>query len=105
MPNASHVSNAFLTFAKEAPSYQEPWLAAVKGIGAASALNDKTASLVYIGILAAARLPSGLPFHVLEAKQHGATREEIISAVLSGLPAVGNTVIEALPIALSAYDG
>lgn len=28
----------------------------------------------------------------------------MISAVLIGLPAVGNTVIEALPVALEAYD-
>jgi len=38
------------------------------------------------------------------AKTYGATREEIISAILVGLPAVGNCVVSALPIALSAYD-
>lgn len=38
------------------------------------------------------------------AKQAGATREEVISAVLVGLPAVGNTVTQVLPAALAAYD-
>ncbi len=56
-------------------------------------------------MLAAARLNSGIPFHVASAKQNGATREEIISAVLIGLPAVGNAVIQSLPVALDAFDG
>jgi len=34
----------------------------------------------------------------------GATREEIKSAVLVGMPAVGLAVTEALPIALQSYD-
>ena len=50
------------------------------------------------------RLESGLPFHVKMAKSHGATREEIISSILVGLPAAGNVVISALPIALAAFD-
>lgn len=54
--------------------------------------------------MAATRLDNGLPFHVKMAKTNGATRDEIISAILVGLPAVGNTVISALPVALEAYD-
>ncbi len=54
--------------------------------------------------MAAARLDSGLPFHVKMAKMHGATRDEVISAVLIGLPAVGNVVTASLPAVLEAYD-
>lgn len=46
----------------------------------------------------------GLPFHVKHAKSLGATREEIISAISVGLPAVGNAVIQSLPEAIKAYD-
>jgi alkylhydroperoxidase/carboxymuconolactone decarboxylase family protein YurZ len=99
-----HVSNAFKVFGEEAPAHQEAWLEAVAKIGAASKLDAKTEALVYIGILAAARLDSGLPFHVMEAKERGATRDEVIGAVLAGLPAVGNVVIQSLPVALQAYD-
>ncbi|WP_207796742.1 carboxymuconolactone decarboxylase family protein [Sphingomonas oleivorans] len=60
--------------------------------------------MVYIGILAAVRLESEIPFHVAEAKAHGASRDEVISSILAGLPAVGNAVIQALPAALAAYD-
>jgi len=100
----THISDAFQLFMKEAPAYQEAWLDAVKKLDVASKLDAKTQALVYIGILAAARLDSGLPFHVFEAKEHGATRDEVVSAVLAGLPAVGNVVIQSLPVALQAYD-
>ena len=82
-----------------------PRLGSVAGLDKASALDRKTEELAYLAVLAAQRLVSGIPFHVASAKAAGATRAEIISAVLIGLPAVGNTVIEALPVALAAFDG
>ena len=87
-----NVSPAFQAFAQEAPQHQQAWSEAVQALGAASALDDKTAALAYLAVMAAARLDSGLPFHVKMAKMHGATRDEVISAVLIGLPAVGNVV-------------
>lgn len=69
-----------------------------------SKLDKKNKELAYISVLAAVRLESGLPFHVKMAKSNGATREEIISSILVGLPAVGNTVIQSLPIAIEAFD-
>ena len=42
--------------------------------------------------------------HVQSAKQAGASREEIIGAVLVGLPAAGQAVTQVLPVALQAYD-
>jgi alkylhydroperoxidase/carboxymuconolactone decarboxylase family protein YurZ len=104
MTGDTRISNAFQMFMTQAPAHQKAWLEAVQQLGSASALDAKTGALVYIGILAATRLESGLAFHVAEAKQLGASREEIISAVLAGLPAVGNIVIQSLPVALNAYD-
>ncbi len=74
------ISPAFQSFAKEAPQQYAAWLQAVAELGKASALDAKTQSLVYIGILAAMRLEGGLAFHVQEAKAHGASRNEIIGA-------------------------
>ena len=79
-----NVSPAFQAFAQEAPQHQQAWSEAVQALGAASALDDKTAALAYLAVMAAARLDSGLPFHVKMAKMHGATRDEVISAVLIG---------------------
>ena len=98
------VSDAFETFAKEAPDAQKAWMDAVKKLDKASALDHKTEELAYLAVMAAVRLESGLPFHVKMAKNNGVTRDEIISSVLVGLPAVGNTVVQALPIALKAFD-
>jgi alkylhydroperoxidase/carboxymuconolactone decarboxylase family protein YurZ len=98
------ISNAFQTFLSEAPAHAEAWMNAVRGLDQASALDKKTEELAYIAVLAALRLTSGIPFHVKSAKLKGATREEIISAVLVGLPAAGNAVIGSLPAALEAFD-
>lgn len=104
MNDMSLVSNAFHTFMQEAPEHQKIWLDTVQKLDAVSNLDTKTAELAYIAVLAASRLESGLPFHIQHAKSLGATKEEIISAILIGLPAVGNAVIQALPIAITSYD-
>lgn len=49
-------------------------------------------------------MTGGLAFHVMMAKQVGASRDEVRDAVLVGLPAVGLAVLEALEVALNAYD-
>ena len=98
------VSNAFQTLFKEAPDQQKIWMETVKKLDGASKLDKKTEEIAYIAVLAALRLEGGLPFHVKHAKSIGATRDEIISAVLVGLPATGNVVIQALPIAVQAFD-
>ena len=99
----SRVSDSFQTFLREAPGHARAWAEAVQGLGAASALDEKTGALVYLAVLAALRLESGIPFHAAHARAAGATREEVVSAVLAGLPAAGNQVVAALPAALDAY--
>ena len=98
------VSDAFKSFMSEAPGHAQAWLAAVQALDQASALDKKTEELAYLAVLAALRLEGGLAFHVQTAKQAGASRDEIISAVLIGLPAAGNQVVQVLPAALAAYD-
>ena len=101
---SSLVSKAFQTFMSEAPQHAQAWGAMTQGLGNASALDKKTAALAYLSVLAALRLESGIPFHAQSAKQEGASREEIISAILVGLPAAGHVVTQALPVAITAYD-
>lgn len=96
------ISNAFQTFMSEAPQHAQAWGAMVQGLANASALDKKTSTLAYLAVLAALCLESGIPFHVQTAKQLGASREEVISAILVGLPAVGHGVTQVLPIAV--YD-
>jgi alkylhydroperoxidase/carboxymuconolactone decarboxylase family protein YurZ len=98
------ISNAFQTFLKEAPDHSEAWAQAVRTLDQASALDKKTAELAYLAVLAVLRMESGVPFHVRSAKAAGASRLEVISALLIGLPAAGQIVVQVLPAALAAYD-
>jgi alkylhydroperoxidase/carboxymuconolactone decarboxylase family protein YurZ len=98
------VSNAFQIFLTEAPEHAQAWAAAVRGLAGARALDRKTAELAYLAVLAALRLESGVPFHVQSAKKAGASRNEVISAILVGLPAAGHRVTQVLPLAIAAYD-
>jgi alkylhydroperoxidase/carboxymuconolactone decarboxylase family protein YurZ len=101
---ASGVSQAFQLFLDAAPRHSGAWMAAVQGLDAASALEKKIGHLAYLAVLAALRMESGVPFHVKLAKAAGASRDEVISAVLVGLPAAGLGVPQALPAAIGAYD-
>ena len=98
------VSQAFKMFFEEAPQHATAWMEMVQQTAANSALDNKTQTLASISVLAAMRLISGIPFHVQHAKQAGASREEVISAILVGLPAAGHVVTQALPVAVEAYD-
>ena len=99
-----NVSDAFQVFLTQTPDHARVWMEAVKGLDEASALDDLMAEIAYVAVLSALRMTSGIPFHVSAAKALGATREQIASAVLLGLPAAGNAVTQSLPVALDAYD-
>jgi len=98
------ISKAFQSFGKEAPVASEAWMRLVQQLSDSSALDKKTKGLAYLAVLAALRLESGVPFHVRQVKECGVTREEVISAILVGLPAAGHAVTQVLPAALEAFD-
>jgi alkylhydroperoxidase/carboxymuconolactone decarboxylase family protein YurZ len=98
------ISKAFQVFLDRAPKHAGAWMAAVQALGEASVLDKKTSALAYLAVLAALRLDSGVPFHVKLAKHTGASRDEVISALLVGLPAAGNGIMQSLPAAIEAYD-
>jgi alkylhydroperoxidase/carboxymuconolactone decarboxylase family protein YurZ len=98
------ISEAFRVFLEESPKHAQAWMGAVRELGASSALDEKTQTLAYLAVLAALRLESGVPFHAAHAKAAGASRDEVISAVLVGLPAAGHAVTQSLPAAIRAYD-
>jgi len=100
----SLISDAFRTFMTEAPEHAGAWGAMVQELAKASALDTKTSALVYLAVLATLQVESGVPYHVKCAKDAGASREEVISALLVGLPAAGHRVTQVLPAAIAAYD-
>lgn len=98
------ISQAFQTFMSEAPEHAKAWGEMAQSLSQASALDPKSSALAYLAVLAALRMESGIPFHVKAAKAAGASREEIISAILIGLPAAGHVVTQALPAAITTFD-
>ncbi|TQJ92609.1 carboxymuconolactone decarboxylase family protein [Streptomyces sp. SLBN-31] len=98
------VSQAFEVFETEATGHAGAWMNATRALDEACALDPKTKNLAYLAVLAALRLESGIPFHVALAKQCGATRGEVISAILLSLQPGGHDAIACLPAALRAYD-
>lgn len=99
-----NVTNSFSLFMTETPEAGKAYMDMVMKQSQASALDKKTHELAYISVLSAIRMTSGLNFHVKSAKELGATRDEVKSAVLVGLPVAGITLVDALEIALNAYD-
>jgi alkylhydroperoxidase/carboxymuconolactone decarboxylase family protein YurZ len=98
------VSQGFLCYAQNAGEHHKAWMEAVYKFSGISKLDKKTEALAYIAVLAALRMEGGLPFHVKHAKVLGASRDEVISAILTGLPAAGNAVIQSIPTGVQAYD-
>jgi len=99
------VSKEFTLFMQKAPAHAKAWMQAAEALDTASALDKKTKELAYIAVLGATGNTSGIPFHVLSAKSHGASRQEVLSAVLIGLPAAGSVVIASFLAAVEAYGG
>ena len=99
-----NVTNSFNLFMSETPETGKAYMNMVMEQSKASTLDRKTHELAYISVLAAVRMTSGLDFHVKTVKEFGASRDEVESAVLVGLPIAGITLVDALEAALNAYD-
>ena len=96
------MAKGFELFMDEEPELAKAYGGMVMQVAKASARDQKTQELAYLAVLSAVGMTGGLGFHVTSLKKLGATREEVRSAVLVGLPAVGMTAIEALGAALAA---
>ncbi len=97
------MSEGFGILFREKPEVAQAWLESDRTLTHHSALDAKTAELAYIAVLAALGLERGLAFHTGQAQQLGATRDEVFSATLVGLPAAGARVIEALAETLRPF--
>ena len=100
----SLISEAFQTFSTEAPEHAKAWMTLVQSLSEASSLDSKARELSFLAVLAALGRTNGIPFHVKSALDKGASRDEIISAILVGLPAAGHIVTQSLPAAIQILD-
>lgn len=73
----------------EAPGVADAFFNLTAQIRAHSRLGKKQNELVLMGIFTASRALKGIVTHVQRALEAGATKEEIISAIVLALPVVG----------------
>ena len=92
-----NVTDGFEKFMKETNGVGTAFMCAVMKMAEISALDKKVHELAYISVLVTTKMYGGLPFHIAQAKQCGASEDEIKSAILLPMPVIGLQVADALP--------
>jgi alkylhydroperoxidase/carboxymuconolactone decarboxylase family protein YurZ len=91
------VTNGFEMLMKETDGVGQAFMDAIFKLTEKSALDKKTHELAYISVLVSTRMYGGLPFHIQQAIEFGASKAEIKSAMLVSMPIVGIQIADALP--------
>ena len=95
--------NPYEIFREECPHLAGQFDNLVEAQRTLKGLDPKTKQLINIAIQTATRNPRGVGFHAVMAEQAGATKDEIVGAVVMNLHLSGLvTVLECLPAALDA---
>ncbi|MFA4878380.1 MAG: carboxymuconolactone decarboxylase family protein [Methanoregula sp.] len=95
----------FEVFQKECPELAERFNNLVEVQRTLNGLDSKTKQLINIAIQTSIRNPEGVRVHAMMAYGAGATRDEIVGAVMMNLHLTGLvTVLDCLPAALDGLD-
>ncbi|HXQ92704.1 MAG TPA: carboxymuconolactone decarboxylase family protein [Nitrososphaerales archaeon] len=98
--------NPFDLFEKEFPEISEKYNALVDAQRNQKGLDGKTKQLINIAIQTAVRNPRGVKFHAMMAKDAGASREEVLGAVVMNLHLSGlSAVLDSIPSAIDGFEG
>jgi AhpD family alkylhydroperoxidase len=97
--------NPYEIFIEECPEVAARFDDLIKAQKDLKGLNAKTKQLINIAIQTANRNVRGVQMHAMMAKNEGATREEIVGAVVLNLHHSGFTsVLECLPAAIEGFE-
>lgn len=98
--------NPYEIFQKECPEVVARLNDLIEAQKALKGLDSKTKQLINIAIQTANRNLRGVQMHAMMAKNEGATREEIVGAVVLNLHHSGlASVLECLPAAIDGFEG
>ncbi len=98
--------NPYELFQKECPEVAARFNDLIEAQKALKGLNAKTKQLINIAIQTANQNVQGVQMHAMMAKNEGATREEIVGAVVLNLHHSGFvSVLECLPAAIDGFEG
>ena len=93
-------------FQREAPEVARAFNGLIMSIAASKGLDQKTKQLVYIAMKAAKGDVLAVKAHLSMARQAGATREEMIDAILMTLTVSGiRGVVTCLPEVVRFFEG
>jgi alkylhydroperoxidase/carboxymuconolactone decarboxylase family protein YurZ len=96
--------NPYDLLKKEFPDITEKYDSLVEAQRAATGLDAKTKQLINIAVQTAIRNPRGVKFHAIMAREAGASRSEVLGAVVMNLHLAGLAVVlDALPSAIEGY--
>ncbi|NYB51717.1 MAG: carboxymuconolactone decarboxylase family protein [Methanobacteriaceae archaeon] len=97
--------NPYLIFQEEFPELAGPFNDLVEAQRFLKGMDPKTKQLVNIAIQTANRNPLGVKMHAKMAKSQGASKDEILGAVVMNLHLSGlATVLDCLPSALEGLE-
>jgi AhpD family alkylhydroperoxidase len=97
--------NPYQIFQKECPELAARFNDLVEAQQSLKGMNPKTKQLINIAIQTANRNTKGVEMHALMAKNEGATRDEIVGAVVMNLHLSGlAAVLDCLPAALKGFE-
>lgn len=97
--------NPMEVFQKEAPEVAAAFNNLIQSLIASKGLDEKTKQLIYIAMKAAQGDETAVRFHVPMAKQLGATRQEVVDAILITLTVSGiKGVVSCLPGAIQYFE-
>lgn len=98
--------NPYELFQKECPEVAARFNDLIEAQKSLEGLDAKTKQLINIAIQTANRNTRGVQMHAMMAKNEGATREEIVGAVVLNLHHSGfASVLECLPAAIDGFEG
>ncbi len=98
-------NNPMELFMKEAPAVAKAFDGLIQSLIASEGLDPKTKQLIYIAMKTAMGDDTAVKFHVPMAKQLGATKPEIVEAILLSLTVSGiSGVIACLPAAVKIFE-
>jgi AhpD family alkylhydroperoxidase len=96
---------SFERFAKEFPELSSKYLEVVEAQRSIKGLDAKTRQLINIGIQTSNRSLSGVRYHASMARKAGATKDEVLAAVVLNLHLRGvGLILDMLPAAIEGYN-
>jgi len=97
--------NPMEVFQKEAPEVAAAFSGLIQSLVARDGLDQKTKQLIYIAMKASTGDIAAVKAHVPMAKAAGATKEEVVDAILLTLTVAGiRGVVSCLPEVVGQFD-